>query len=120
MIKSGIFGSGNHSSDATVNGPMLEPGPNELAYLVLDVRGTGWTGVLKVAARAKGAGAGAGVSTYNGYLPLTKREDSSTVDAATGVTADGIYEVDCAGMEVRVEHTHTAGSVAVYGNWITF
>lgn len=74
------------------------------------VVGSTWTGSIKVTAQINGLGG----SAFPINLPITNLNDGSTIAAATGATADGLYEVDVAGLEVRFVHTRSAGSVTMY------
>lgn len=89
--------------------------------LVFEVRagGGGWTGAVKIAGRALGAGQ-SGATDYPGYVALTNRTTGATIAGATGATAAGLYEADVSGLEVAVEHAWDAGTVTVIGRVVNY
>lgn len=112
MITSKLFPSGQTSA-ATENSAQRSGSENDATVWVLDVTNAGsWSGVLKVAVRALGAEKD-GASAYTAYASIKNRNDETTIDGDTGITAAGIYEVSIAGLEARLEHTRTAGTVRV-------
>lgn len=105
------------NSAVTENSTRLEAGSTRAAKLVIEVRdGGGWNGTIKVNARARGRGAAGAGATWSKYLPITNLETGANILAGTGITAPGLYSVDITGLEVRLEHTRTAGTVHVDGN----
>lgn len=100
------------NSSTTENSNPVDLGVAASGKLILDVVDAGaWSGTLKVAGRARGRGG----ATFSTYLPLVNLNTGAAIAAGTGITAAGLYSVDISGLEVRVEHTWTAGSVSVYG-----
>lgn len=107
-----LFVTGQTSAE-TENSRQREGSDRIATIWILDVTDEGsWSGALQIAARALGAGKD-GATSYSGYIGAIDREDGSTIDGDTGITAEGVYEVNIAGLEVRLEHTRNAGAVRV-------
>lgn len=70
-----------------------------------------WSGTVKIAVRPIGRGQ-EGASTYNNYAALTNVDSGVLTAGSTGVTAAGVYEFDDSGLEWRLEHTRSAGTLS--------
>lgn len=118
MVDSPLFLTANSTnsrqSAATENSAVRGGGEIRSSLWVLEVRDAGsWSGVLKVAARVVGSGEKLGTSDFGGYLSIVNRLTGAVIAGGTGITAPGIYEVSLSGLEARLEHTWTAGTVEV-------
>jgi hypothetical protein len=47
-------------------------------------------------------------------VPYTNRATGATVAASTAITAEGLYEVDAAGVEIVLDNTYTSGAGTVH------
>lgn len=80
---------------------------------VFQTVGAAWTGAFTLKAAIKDAGL-SGSNLKN--IHYTNKLTGADVVAGTTITTDGIWEVQCDGMDVYLAYAHTSGSVVVYGN----
>lgn len=107
-----LFAAGADASSTGNEDSVQRQGGDSMASIwVLDVTGT-FVGTIKAEGRVLGAGK-AGVSGYTGYLSITDRATGATIAGADGITTPGLYEVNIAGLEARLEWTRSSGNPTV-------
>lgn len=112
----GLFANGQ-TSETTEDSVQRQGSENGAAIWVISVwddDGSWAAGgnTIKVAGRTLGSKAD-GATTYPDHISVKNRDTETYIDGDTGITVPGVYEVNLAGLEARIEHTHVAGRVRI-------
>lgn len=103
---------------ATAEGKRLDGGGAMNTRLIVDFRGTGFTGSLKFKGRVLGLGSVTGADQtaagFTANVSLINLNTGAVIAGDTGITVTGLYALDITGLEVLPVLTVSAGTVAVY------
>lgn len=80
---------------------------------VFQTVGSSWTGSIVPKVVSQGSGLTGG--NIKG-IHYTNKLTGADVVAGTGITTDGIWEVQTDGVDLYLDYTHTSGSVLIVGN----